>query len=77
MIAFKRYASRALNNQNRSGTRRWWARHGSTRYLWTKDDLSSAIKYVVDGQGERMARWIADERGNERPLVHETNGNPR
>ena len=58
MVVFKRYASRALNRGNSSETqRRWWARHGSTRYLWTKDEVSAAVRYVVEGQGEPMAWW--------------------
>ncbi len=60
MVVFKRYASRALNRQSKSEIRRWWARHGSTRYLWTKDDVSAAVKYVAEGQGEPMARWVAE-----------------
>jgi REP element-mobilizing transposase RayT len=28
-----------------------WAEHGSTRYLWTTDDIAGACWYVVNGQG--------------------------
>ena len=31
-----------------------WARKGSKRWLWTHDQLRSAIKYVRDGQGEPL-----------------------
>ena len=31
-----------------------WARKGSKRWLWTHDQLKSAIKYVVDEQGEPL-----------------------
>ena len=27
-----------------------WSRHGSTVYLWTEDDLSSAVEYTLNGQ---------------------------
>ena len=49
MNALKSYSSRALNCHRR------WARHGSTRYLWTLDEVASAIRYVVSKQGEPMA----------------------
>jgi len=56
MNAMKAYGSRALNQHGleRPGRRRW-ARHGSTRYLWTEDDVRGAIEYVVRRQGEPMA----------------------
>jgi len=28
-----------------------WARGGSTKYIWTEEELSNAIAYVVEGQG--------------------------
>ena len=31
-----------------------WARKGSKRWLWTHDQLRSAIKHVRDGQGEPL-----------------------
>ena len=53
MNDFKSYASRRLN---RSGiddaNRKRWARHGSTRWLWTDQDVRDAIQYVVEGQGD-------------------------
>jgi REP element-mobilizing transposase RayT len=61
MVVFKRYASRALNRGGGCEARqRWWARHGSTQYLWTKEEVSAAARYVVEGQGEPMACWAAD-----------------
>ena len=53
MNAFKSYASRALNLQEPSQPR--WARHGSTRYLWSADQVSAAVGYVVSEQGGDMA----------------------
>ena len=54
MHAFKAYASRKLG----AGRKRW-TRHGSTRYLWTDEDVKGAIRYVVEGQGELMAMYCA------------------
>ncbi len=56
MNTLKAYSSRALNQSSLDDPgRRRWARHGSTRYLWTADALSAAIHYVVHEQGEPMA----------------------
>lgn len=60
MVAMKAQCSRALNGaeiENRD--RRRWARHGSTRYLWTMDAVHTAIRYVVHEQGEPMAVFEA------------------
>ena len=56
MNALKAYSSRYLNQcAPDTEDRRRWARHGSTRYLWTSLAVSAAIQYVVRGQGEAMA----------------------
>ncbi len=34
--------------------RRWWARHGSTRYLWNRDQMCAAIDYTLNSQGKPM-----------------------
>ena len=56
MNTMKAYSSRALNESapDAPGHRRW-ARHGSTRYLWTEDGVRAAVQYVVREQGESMA----------------------
>lgn len=36
-------------------SRKRWARHGSTRWLWKVEAVAAAINYVVDGQGLPMA----------------------
>jgi REP element-mobilizing transposase RayT len=61
MNEFKSYASRELNllRCEAAGCRRW-ARHGSTRWLWKDQDVRSAIRYVVEGQGEPMAVFVAE-----------------
>ena len=56
MNAFKAYASRALNEMALdTAERKRWARHGSTRHLWTRQSVSAAVHYVVWEQGEQMA----------------------
>lgn len=56
---FKAYASRRLNLIGLdTPERRRWARHGSTRYLWNRDDVEAAIAYVADGQGNPMAVYV-------------------
>ncbi|MDQ2947851.1 MAG: hypothetical protein M3Y27_18285 [Acidobacteriota bacterium] len=56
MTALKAYSSRALNaHPLDSPDRRRWARHDSTRYLWTADAVRDAMQYVVREQGESMA----------------------
>jgi REP element-mobilizing transposase RayT len=55
MNDLKSYASRCLNRVGLDEpTRKRWARHGSTRWLWERESVSAAIRYVVDGHGERM-----------------------
>jgi REP element-mobilizing transposase RayT len=49
MNSLKSYSSRALNCRSR------WARHGSTVYLWNRDAIFNAVRYVVSKQGEPMA----------------------
>ncbi len=62
MNDFKSYVSRCLNQAGLDEpARKRWARHGSTRWLWKRDDVSAAIRYVVDEQGEPMAVFTATE----------------
>jgi REP element-mobilizing transposase RayT len=61
MNSFKSYASRGLNRLGiDEPDRKRWARHGSTRWLSSDEDVREAIKYVVDGQGEPMEVYPAD-----------------
>jgi REP element-mobilizing transposase RayT len=58
----KAYASRRLNEQgNGSSDLRRWARHGSTRWLWTEDEVNHAVRYVVEEQGEPMAVFVVSQ----------------
>lgn len=60
MNDLKSYASRCLNRIGLDEpARKRWARHGSTRWLWEPENVSAAIRYVVDQQGERMAVFEA------------------
>jgi REP element-mobilizing transposase RayT len=60
MNDLKSYASRRLNEAGLDKTgRKRWARHGSTRWLSTREGVFAAIRYVVDGQGEAMAVYEA------------------
>jgi len=56
MNAFKSYASRALNLAYPQEQHRLrWTRHGSTRYLWSREKIDAAVHYVLEKQGEPMA----------------------
>jgi hypothetical protein len=56
MNAFKAYASRALDiAYPREKGRIRWARHGSTRHLWSAEGVEAAMRYVLEKQGEPMA----------------------
>jgi len=62
MNDLKSYASRCLNRMGSDErTRKRWAKHGSTRWLWKPTHVSAAIRYVVDEQGEPMAVFEAVE----------------
>ena len=74
MNTLKSYASRALSNASldRPNSQRW-ARHGSTRHLWTSQSISAAIHYVVSEQGEPMAvfeRPLRNGRGSVDAATH-------
>jgi REP element-mobilizing transposase RayT len=60
MNDFKSYASRALNTAGLdTPERKRWTRHGSTRYLWTTQQVEECIHYTVHEQGEPMAVFEA------------------
>jgi REP element-mobilizing transposase RayT len=53
MYSFKAYATRKLREENLLGRDvKPWARHGSTPYLWTEEEVQRAIDYVLNGQGD-------------------------
>jgi REP element-mobilizing transposase RayT len=53
MNTLKSYASRRLNESgvDEQGRKRW-TRHGSTKWLWNRESINAAIRYVIDGQGD-------------------------
>ena len=55
MHDLKSYASRALSRDQRK-----WARHGSTRYLYSPETIANAVRYVLEKQGEPMAVYARD-----------------
>jgi REP element-mobilizing transposase RayT len=61
LSTFKAYSSRALNNLGIDPSdRNRWVRHGSTRYLWGRNEITAAIHYVVSEQGTPMDVYHAD-----------------
>ncbi|MBV9303395.1 MAG: hypothetical protein JOY53_14885 [Acidobacteriaceae bacterium] len=53
---FKAYATRSLRrNLSNLRRQRYWAHHGSTRYLWNQAGLIAAIEFVLNDQGKPMA----------------------
>jgi REP element-mobilizing transposase RayT len=58
MTQLKSAASRRLNQRGFDDrNRRRWARHGSTRRLWSQKDVQEAVRYVLEGQGEPMSTF--------------------
>lgn len=55
MDSHKAYSTRALRRAGLIGNdNKPWSRHGSTRYLWTEEDIAQAVEYVVNGQGGEL-----------------------
>lgn len=53
---FKAYATRALRSAfPEVRRRRYWADHGSTRYLWNEVSFRAAVDYALNQQGAKMA----------------------
>ena len=51
MTQLKAWSTRRLREADLiKPDRRVWTRHGSTRYLWTKEEIGAAIVYVRDMQ---------------------------
>ncbi len=67
---FKAYATRALRRElPETQRRRFWAQHGSTRYLWNNVSLRAAIDYVLHAQGEPMAWYSGNTQNSHIPYV--------
>ncbi len=55
MNAFKAWSTRRLREDGLVDEgQRVWTRHGSTRYLYTRQAMEDAIRYVVEGQGQDL-----------------------
>jgi len=55
MHAMKSFATRRLREMRLVGDdTRPWARHGSTRYLWTLRQVEEACRYVRESQGDDL-----------------------
>jgi REP element-mobilizing transposase RayT len=52
MVDFKAYATRGLRKYDGSRATgiKYWTQQGSTRYLWTRQSVEAAVRYVRDGQ---------------------------
>jgi hypothetical protein len=51
MATLKAWSTRRLREAGHvAAAARVWARHGSTRYLWTEADVEGALRYVLEGQ---------------------------
>ncbi len=59
MTSLKAYATRALRSTDLV-RKRWWSRHGSTRYLWNPTSIAAAIEYTVHGQGLPMQVFLEE-----------------
>jgi hypothetical protein len=42
--------------------RKRWTRHGSAQHLFREHDVEAKIRYTLDEQGERMARYSKEPR---------------
>jgi REP element-mobilizing transposase RayT len=64
MVECKAYASRALNQAalDPPDCQRW-SRHGSTRHLFTEDEVAEKIHYVVEEQGDAMELFVKRDDG--------------
>lgn len=55
MDSFKAYATKGLRAAGLVGVdQKLWSRHGSTKYLWTEEQVGEAAEYVVNGQGGEL-----------------------
>ena len=58
MNAFKSNATRELRSAGLiSSDQIVWSRGGSTRYLWKPSRVDGAIEYVLNGQGDDLAKF--------------------
>jgi REP element-mobilizing transposase RayT len=59
LIDFKAWCSRRLaENLIEPRTLSRWTKHGSTKYLWSDDQMILAMQYVIEQQGKPMSLYI-------------------
>jgi CMP-N,N'-diacetyllegionaminic acid synthase len=64
ITAFKAWSTRRLREDSLiSSERIVWAGQGSTRYLWDRDQLLHACRYVLHEQGPPLGQGAADDAG--------------
>jgi hypothetical protein len=66
LVDLKAYATRMLRKKGYQ-QKRFWTRHGSTRYLNTANHVNKAIHYVVREQGKPMATYVKPDLAPELP----------
>lgn len=58
----KAYATRHLRKANLLGKHQpAWSEHGSTRYLWTEEQVAEKCHYTLHEQGTPMQHWPKSE----------------
>ncbi|HQU83904.1 MAG TPA: transposase [Pyrinomonadaceae bacterium] len=59
MTTFKSYITRRFREGLKISTEtKIWSRHGSTKYLWTDEQIEKAVDYVINGQGDNLPDFI-------------------
>ena len=71
----KAYSSRALNQRFGRRVKRW-SRHGSTKWLWTAQEVDSAVQCVVHEQGRPMACYLNPTRWAEQIRLRDSEPRP-
>ena len=68
MVDFKAYATRMIRkcNNEKTAVKKYWTRHGSTKFIWTKESCASVMRYVRDEQGKIMAFGATENQSPER-----------
>jgi REP element-mobilizing transposase RayT len=59
MSGLKAWATRMLRRKGYE-IQKVWTRNGSTKYIFSHEKLNEKIKYVIDGQGEKMEYYCID-----------------
>ncbi len=72
MNDLKAYSSRRLTEAgNDEHGRQRWARHGSTRYLWTNEAVEDTVHYTLHQQGDVMSAYPMPDTSTESHSISE------